>query len=169
MTEPTRCVNFLFSSIFSSTQTPLNPEPLASHTRLYNQFFLSPNSPHVWWLSNDVTHQWVMSRTWMSHITGVHECVCVRLEGEKVWALDEWVMSHINESCHMFEFVTLYMYVGVYAWEGGCKWVWAFSRTDSETHLLMWQDSFKYVTSRESAYRPLLEKNWLCHAVEWFL
>ena len=51
--------------------------------------------------------QWVMSHIWMCHITRVHECVCVILGGDWVWALDEWVMSHINESCHIYECVTL--------------------------------------------------------------
>ena len=58
------------------------------------------------WMSH-VTDQWVMSHIWMCHIIHVHEGVCVRGEGEWVWALDEWVMSrrsmshvtHMNVSC----------------------------------------------------------------------
>jgi len=59
-----------------------------------------------------------MSHIWMCHIICVHGCVCVREEGEWVWALDEWVMSHINESCHVHEFVTSQVYLSVYTWEG---------------------------------------------------
>jgi len=42
--------------------------------------------------------QWVMSHIRMCHITGVHECVCVILGGECVWALDECVMSRRSMS-----------------------------------------------------------------------
>ena len=43
MTKPTRCVNFSCFSMFSSTPTHLNPEPLPPHTRLYNRFFCHQN------------------------------------------------------------------------------------------------------------------------------
>jgi len=62
------------------------------------------------WMSH-VTHQWVMPRTWICHITGLLECVYVRREGEWVWVL--------NESCHTSMSHVTYMNLSHYR----CTWV----------------------------------------------
>jgi len=63
------------------------------------------HSPRIWVMSHmwmgHVTHanrschtcEWVMSHMWIGHVTHV-------IGSCRMW-ISEWVMSHINESCHI--------------------------------------------------------------------
>jgi len=92
------------------------------------------------WMSH-VTHQRVMSHTWMCHIIGVHECVWER-GGGRVGVSARW-MSHVSH--HTYECVILKVYMSVYVWEGRTS---GFERSMNEScHADQW----------------VLSHIWMCH------
>jgi len=92
------------------------------------------------WMSH-VTHQRVMSHTWMCHIIGVHECVWER-GGGRVGVSARW-MSHVSH--HTYECVILKVYMSVYVWEGRTS---GFERSMNEScHADQW----------------VMSHIWMCH------
>ena len=81
------------------------------------------------------THEWVMSRNWMSHIT--HAWVITHMnESCHTWmshVIHEWVVSHMNESCH--------------TWMSHVTHEWVMSHMNESCHTWMSHITHELVTS----------------------